>query len=93
VSNTQQEAMMTAMFFVMMPIMYLAGFVFPIESMPESVRWVTYVIPLRHFLIAIRAIFLKGATMSDLWRETAWLAGTGLLVFLLSAMRFRKRLG
>jgi ABC-2 type transport system permease protein len=93
ISATQQEAMMTAMFFIMMPIMFLSGFVFPIESMPEPVRWLTTVIPMRHFLVAIRAIFLKGSTLADLWRECAWLAGTGLAVFLLSAMRFRKRLG
>jgi ABC-2 type transport system permease protein len=85
--------MMTAMFFIMMPIMFLSGFVFPIESMPEPVQWFTYVIPVRHFLVAIRAIFLKGSTIVDLWRECAWLAGTGLVVFLLSALRFRKRLG
>ncbi|MBW2262878.1 MAG: ABC transporter permease, partial [Deltaproteobacteria bacterium] len=78
ISSTQQEAMMTAMFFIMMPIMYIAGFVFPIESMPEAVQWATYTIPLRHFLVAIRAIFLKGSTFMDLWRECAWLAGTGL---------------
>jgi ABC-2 type transport system permease protein len=93
ISSTQQEAMMTAMFFIMMPLMYLSGFVFPIESMPEAVQWFTYAIPLRHFLVAIRAVFLKGSTFLDLWRESAWLAGTGLVVFLLSALRFRKRLG
>lgn len=93
VSNTQQEAMMTAMFFIMMPIMFLSGFVFPIESMPEPVQWGTYVIPMRHFLVAIRAIFLKGSDIADLWRECAWLAGTGLVLFALSALRFRKRLG
>jgi ABC-2 type transport system permease protein len=93
VSSTQQEAMMTAMFFVMMPIMYLSGFVFPVESMPGWVQWVAQAIPLTHFLVAIRAIFLKGSTIVDLWRECAWLASTGLVVFLLSAARFRKRLG
>jgi len=93
VSSTQQEAMMTAMFFVLMPIMFLSGFVFPIESMPAPVQWFTYVIPMRHLLVAIRSIFLKGSSLADLWRECAWLAGTGLAVFFLSTLRLRKRLG
>lgn len=91
-SSTQQEAMMTSMFFVMMPIMYVSGFAFPIESMPEVVQPLTDVIPLTHFLVAIRGIFLKGSSMADLWYQCSWLAGTGALVFVLSGLRFRKRL-
>jgi ABC-2 type transport system permease protein len=91
-SSTQQEAMMSAMFFVMMPIMYLSGFAFPIESMPEHVQPVSLIVPLTHYLVAIRGIFLKGSTLPDLWTQCAWLAGTGTVVFLLSALRFRKRL-
>ncbi len=91
-SSTQQEAMMSSMFFVMMPILYLSGFAFPVESMPRPVQPLTDLIPLTHFLVAIRAIFLKGSTLTDLWKECIWLASTGALVFLLSGLRFRKRL-
>ena len=48
VSSTQQQAMMTAMFLVMMPMIYLSGFVFPIESMPRAVQPLTQLVPLRH---------------------------------------------
>jgi ABC-2 type transport system permease protein len=91
-SNTQQEAMMSAMFFVMMPIMYLSGFVFPVESMPEPVQPFTNIVPLTHFLVAIRGIFLKGSTLVDLWPQCAWLAATGSSIFILSGLRFRKKL-
>ena len=60
ISNTQQQAMMTATFFVMTPMMYLSGFIFPIENMPAVIQPITYLIPLRYFIIIVRGIFLKG---------------------------------
>src|SRR4030095_12791698 len=46
ISSTQQQAMLTAIFFFLMPMIYLSGFTFPIENMPKIVQWVTYIIPL-----------------------------------------------
>ena len=60
VSNTQQEAMLTS-FLVIMPVMLLSGFMFPVSSMPVPFQWLTLLNPLRHFLEIVRAIFLKGA--------------------------------
>jgi ABC-2 type transport system permease protein len=60
VSDTQQQSMMTAMFFFMMPMIYLSGFIFPIENMPAVIQPLTYLIPLRYFLVIVRGIFLKG---------------------------------
>ena len=60
ISDTQQQAMMTATFFFLMPMMYLSGFIFPIENMPAVIQSVTYLIPLRYFLVIVRGIFLKG---------------------------------
>ncbi len=60
VSHTQQQAMMTTVFFFMMPMIYLSGFLFPIENMPDLIQPVTYLIPLRYFLVIVRGIFLKG---------------------------------
>ena len=59
VSKTQQQAMMTTFFFIL-PFFMLSGFVFPIANMPEVVQWLTYLNPLRYFLVIIRGIFLKG---------------------------------
>jgi ABC-2 type transport system permease protein len=91
ISKTQQQALMlTLMFF--MPAMLLSGFAFPIENMPDLFQYVTYLNPLRYFLIIIRDIFLKGNGIAILWPEMTALLIIGIIVILLSIARFRKRL-
>jgi ABC-2 type transport system permease protein len=90
VSETQQQAMLTA-FFVMLPALMLSGYVFPIENMPEPVQWVTLVNPLRYYIELTRGIMVKGATLVDLWSSAASLAALGALVLAAAALRFRKR--
>ena len=75
ISQTQQQAMMTTTFFFLMPMIYLSGFIFPIENMPEWIQWVTYAIPLRYFLVIVRGIFLKGVGLEVLWPQVAGAAG------------------
>jgi ABC-2 type transport system permease protein len=91
VSKTQQQAMMTTFFFIL-PFFMLSGFVFPIANMPEVVQGLTYLNPLRYFLIIIRGIFLKGVGLHILWPQYAALAVIGVLVFAGAVVRFRKRL-
>ena len=93
ISKTQQQAMMTAQFFIFMPFLFLSGFTFPIENMPEAVQYVTYLIPLRYFITIIRGIFLKGVGIAELWPEALALAAFGAGILALSVARFRKRLG
>ena len=84
--------MMTAVFFVMLPMIMLSGFVFPIENMPESIQYVTYLMPLRYFLVILRGIFLKGVGMDVLWPQVVALAVFGGTILVLSALRFQKRI-
>ncbi|MEO6212570.1 MAG: ABC transporter permease [Vicinamibacterales bacterium] len=92
ISETQQQAMMTATFFFLMPMIYLSGFIFPIENMPPAIRWVTYLIPLRYFLVIVRGIFLKGVGLEILWPQVAALSAWGAVVLSLAVARSRKRL-
>lgn len=89
VSRTQQQAMMSAFFF-QFPAVLLSGFVFPIANMPEPVQWLTFLNPLRYFLVIIRGIFLKGVGLTILWPNLLALAVMGLLVLWLASKRFRK---
>ncbi len=91
ISRTQQQAMMSAFFFIF-PAMLLSGFAFPIENMPESVQWLTYLNPLRYYLVIIRGIFLKGIGISILWQQflALFLLGGTILWFAIS--RFHKTL-
>ena len=91
VSKTQQQAMMTTFFFIL-PFFMLSGFVFPIANMPVIVQWLTYLNPLRYFLVIIRGIFLKGVGPTILWPQYAALAVLGIAVFAGAVGRFRKRL-
>ncbi len=90
-SDTQQQAMMTATFFFLTPMIYLSGFIFPIENMPHIIQYATYLIPLRYFLVIVRGIFLKGIGLGRLWPQAAALAGWGAVVLALAVMRSRKR--
>jgi len=92
VSKTQQQAMMASVFAVMMPMIYLSGFAFPIENMPKFFQYITYAIPLRYFITIIRGVVLKGIGFSALWVETLILFGMGVSILLLSAMRFSKKI-
>ena len=91
ISETQQQAMMTATFFFLTPMIYLSGFIFPIENMPAVIQAFTYLIPLRYFLIIVRGIFLKGIGLELLWPQAAALAAWGSIVLLLAVARSRKR--
>jgi len=91
ISETQQQAMMTATFFFLTPMIYLSGFIFPIENMPRVIQYATYAIPLRYFLVIVRGIFLKGIGLSLLWPETVALAIWGAIVLTLAVARSRKR--
>jgi drug efflux transport system permease protein len=91
-SQTQQQAMMLG-FFMNPPLMLLSGFIFPISSMPEPMQYLTYLIPLRYFLVIIRGIFLKGVGLEVLWPQALALLVFGIALLILSSLRFQKHLG
>lgn len=93
VSRTQQQAMMSAIFFAMLPMLLLSGFVFPIENMPPVFQWVTYLIPVRFYFTIIRGIMLKGVGLEMLWDESLALLIFAVVTMGLSTWRFRKRIG
>lgn len=93
ISSTQQQAMMTSVFFFLMPMVLLSGFVFPIENMPAAMQAVTYLIPLRYFLVILRSIFLKGVGLEVWWPQALALAGWGTAILLLAIARSSKRSG
>jgi ABC-2 type transport system permease protein len=91
ISSTQQQAMMTSTFFFLVPMIYLSGFIFPIENMPRPMQAITTLIPLRYFLVIVRGVFLKGVGLDVLWPQLAALGAWGISVLSLAALRSRKR--
>lgn len=92
-SQTQQQAMMLTAFVFMLPQIYLSGFVFPIQNMPELFQLATYVVPLRYFVIILRGVFLKGVGLEVLWPQVLALLALGLAILALARLRFRRQLG
>lgn len=90
-SRTQQQAMMSAFFFYF-PAVLLSGFMFPIANMPQVIQWLTYINPLRYFLVIIRGIFLKGIGLEVLWPQMFALAVLGMVTLWLATRRFQKTL-
>jgi len=90
-ANTQQEAILTSFFF-MLPSIFLSGFFFPLAAMPQLLQWASYAIPLRYFLIIVRAIVLKGVGAEALWPEIVALSIFAVVIMGGAALRFRKRL-
>jgi ABC-2 type transport system permease protein len=91
ISSTQQQAQISAFFFAQ-PAFILSGFAFPLENMPQWLQYITYINPLRYFLIIIRGVFLKGIGLDILWPQFLALVILGGLTILLSSLRFQKRL-
>ena len=91
VAHTQFEAMMLA-FFTQLPSIFLSGFFFPIAAMPPFLQAISYLIPLRYFLIIVRSVLLKGVGVEAIAGEIAALVVFGVLIMGAAARRFRKRL-
>ncbi len=91
VCKTQQQAF-SANFFVLNPMFILSGFSFPITSMPDALQWLTYLDPLRYFLVIIRATYLKGVGIDVLWPQMLGLATLSLALFALAVLRLHKSL-
>lgn len=91
-SATQQEALMSTFLFFM-PANLLSGFIFPIQNMPSLIQYITYVNPMRYYLVILRGVFLKGSGFDVLWTQFAALLILGTCLVIMSSLRFHKRIG
>jgi ABC-2 type transport system permease protein len=85
VSRTQQQAMMTAIFFFMLPMVF--------ENMPKIIQYISYLLPLRYYFVIVRGLFLKGVGIHVLWPQGLALLIFGSIILSMSVVRFQKRLG
>jgi len=91
-SDSQQTAMMISLFGLMLPVILLSGFIFPISSMPLPLQVISNIIPAKWFIIIIKAIMLKGASFSVIWKETLILVGMTLFFIVVSIKKYKIRL-
>jgi ABC-2 type transport system permease protein len=91
VAKTQQQSMITAFFFIM-PMTTLSGFGTPISSMPLVFQRLSFFNPLRHIVLILRSVYLKGVGMDVLWPDIVFLAAFAALTLSVSVLRFHKSL-
>jgi ABC-2 type transport system permease protein len=90
ISDSQRMAFQIALLSSFLPTFILSGFVFPISSMPSVIQAVTYVVPARYFLVALRAIVLKGAPVGAFWEQLVALGIFSTIVLALASRRLQK---
>ena len=89
-ANSQQEAIQMA-FGTLMPSIFLSGYIFPIDSMPQIFQWISRLIPATYLIEITRGIILRGAGFRDLWVQAAVLTAMSIVLILVSAVRFRSQ--
>jgi ABC-2 type transport system permease protein len=90
-ANTQQEAMLIV-WMTLLPSIFLSGFFFPLAAMPPVLQWISYLFPLRYYLVIIRALMLKGSELQFIWKDSLALLVFGIAIMSMAALRFRKSL-
>jgi ABC-2 type transport system permease protein len=90
IAPTQQVAFQLAVLSSFLPTFILSGFIFPISSMPAAIQAVTYVIPARYFIVALRAIVLKGAALAAFWTDLVALALFAAVMLTLASVRLAR---
>jgi drug efflux transport system permease protein len=93
VAESQQVAFQMALLISLLPTMMLSGFIFPISSMPPALQAVTYAVPARYFLVALRGIVLKGTALSHLLVPLAALSVYAVAVLGLASLRLARERG
>lgn len=91
ISKTQLQAMQLSVVTIL-PSVLLSGFVFPREAMPKIIQLLGYALPLTYFLNILRGIITKGVGMEYLFNDVALLFALGLILLVISIVRFRKKL-
>ncbi|WP_430399159.1 ABC transporter permease [Flavobacterium sp.] len=91
-SNSQQTAMMISLFGLMLPVILLSGFIFPISSMPLPLQVISNIIPAKWFIIIIKAIMLKGSGIALIWKETLIIIAMTIVYIVISIRKYKIRL-
>jgi ABC-2 type transport system permease protein len=91
-AKSYQEATQAA-FGTMMPSIFLSGYIFPIDTMPQFFQWVSRIIPTTYLIQIFRGIILRGAELGDLWKQGLILTAMSVAMITIAAARFRKKTG
>jgi ABC-2 type transport system permease protein len=91
IANTQQEAMLLV-WMTLLPAIFLSGFFFPLQAMPQVLQWISLIMPLRYYLVIIRALLLKGVGLEMILDQVLALVAFAVVILTAASIRFHKRL-
>lgn len=90
IADSQQVAFQAANVSSLLPSLILSGFIFPIESMPTVIQWVTNITPAKFYIVSLRAILLRGVGISAFWEQLIYLMIFGVIFISLATLVDRK---
>ncbi|MDT3695891.1 MAG: ABC transporter permease [Ignavibacterium sp.] len=90
VADSQQVAFQAANIAALLPSLILSGFIFPIESMPTVIQWVTNITPAKFYVVTLRAILLRGVGLSAFWEQLIYMMIFGIIFIALATLVDRK---
>ena len=92
VAQTQFVALLVSAMMLLLPTVMLSGMLFPVESMPRILQWVSAIIPPRYYIQAMRKLMIMGVGIGEVWQEVTVLTGMTILLLVISLKKFNKRL-
>ncbi|MBO4826714.1 MAG: ABC transporter permease [Prevotella sp.] len=92
IASTQLMALLISAMVLLMPIVMLSGMLFPIESMPMVLQWLSAIIPPRYYIEAMRKLMIMGVGISEVAREVTILSAMTLFLLAVSLKMFKTRL-
>ena len=92
IATSQLMALLLSAMVLLMPIVMLSGMLFPIESMPTILQWLSAIVPPRYYIEAMRKLMIMGVGLGEVMREITILSGMTLLLLVISLAKFKIRL-
>ena len=92
VAQTQLVALLLSAMVLLMPVVMLSGMLFPIESMPAVLQWISAVVPPRYYIQAMRKLMIMGVGIREVAQEVAILSGMTILLLTIALKKFKQRL-
>ena len=92
IATSQLMALLLSAMVLLMPIVMLSGMLFPIESMPPVLQWISAIVPPRYYIQAMRKLMIMGVGIGEVVREVAILSGMTILLLAVSLLKFKTRL-
>ena len=92
IADSQLMALLLSAMVLLIPIVMLSGMMFPIESMPQILQWISAIVPPRYYIEAMRKLMIMGVGIQEVAKEVIILSGMKVFILIVSLLKFKTRL-